>query len=1122
MNSLDVRTQLVETLCLDLVGPGNDHSFARELLRERPSVWYQAGFLVPTGASAMVKEDPRALDELTPVNDEEPQGGEGGGTDAASGTRRSLFPSSMGISVFVPEGATHIEARIEWGDYQPEQQSGAGALATQAPNWRRMPRSASVVIPMASNAQSHDTSVPGSNGLVLTTAIRSNVGRLPAGTRALSVFLVNRRAPASDPDLADAASIFQARIELVCEAGFVPRGDPRTISAGSDWEDRVAELHYRDVLEYAVGHGVATGATVELEASRPWCRRVHTVWMPAATVERVEPAAVPGVELGMDALAAAAGTEALQRGLGPLTAGYRQWLAERRRAARALPVHQQDQANELIAEAERAARRIDGGIASLADEQVREAFQMANRAVAGAMRQRLGIDKPAWRPFQLAFILQALQGLAQPEHEDRERVDLLFFPTGGGKTEAYLGLAATAIVLRRLRSRDASGKPTVMGCGVSVLMRYTLRLLTLDQLGRAAGLVCALELERQAAPERYGDWPFEIGLWVGSGATPNNMGGPGDKSPGRQFTAYARWMAFRNGTGPAPIPLNECPWCGTPFKPDSFDLVPNRKSPQDMRIHCVNHHCAFTGDSRLPIVAVDEPLYTRLPAFLIATVDKFASLPWNGRTGALFGKVDSYDREGFYGPCDGGKGRRLPGVGGLLPPDLVIQDELHLISGPLGTIAGLYEAAFESLCTRRTEGGTIKPKIIASTATVRRADQQIRALFGRTAVDVFPPPGTERNDTFFARTVPDAEAPGRLYLGIAAQGRSLKVLMMRTAQALLSAAQRAWEGFAGDPKANPADPYMTLLGYFNALRELGGSRRIYEDEVTSNLSRYATRRRVEPVEDLFANRVIHYDILELTSRVGTDKVAEVKRRLARHFSDKEHVDVALATNMVSVGVDISRLGLMLVLGQPKTSAEYIQATSRVGRRADAPGLVVTLMNIHRPRDRSHYERFGAYHSTFYRSVEAGSVTPFASRALDRALAGSLLTLVRHGWPGLTAPRDAQQLPRFRTEVATAVEHLAQRAAAWRQDLSAEEADALAAALRNRCNELLDDWLNIAEEARQENSSIQYAREVVSPSRRLLHDVLEPGLGPRERRFRAGRSMRDVEPPVSIGIETLRN
>jgi len=358
---------------------------------------------------------------------------------------------------------------------------------------------------------------------------------------------------------------------------------------------------------------------------------------------------------------------------------------------------------------------------------------------------------------------------------------------------------------------------------------------------------------------------------------------------------------------------------------------------------------------------------------LIATVDKFAAMPWTGPVGGFFGRADRYDRDGFYGPCHPAAG--VPLAGPLHPPDLIIQDELHLISGPMGTMVGLYESALDELCARTVNGKRVRPKIVASTATVRRAEKQIRALFDRRCVDIFPPPGPERRDSFFARVHTAAESQPRLYAGVAAQGRSLKVILLRTYLALMAAAQK-WYAANGGHKnpANPADPYMTLLGYFNSLRELGGSRRIIEDEVSTRLTGYGSRRREGEAEGLFEKRDIKYDVVELTSRVTTDKVAEAKRLLALPFADKNRVDVAIATNMISVGLDITRLGLMVVLGQPKTSAEYIQATSRVGRDvrgsdADKPGLVVTVLNIHRPRDRSHFERFGFYHETFYRSVE---------------------------------------------------------------------------------------------------------------------------------------------------------
>ena len=452
------------------------------------------------------------------------------------------------------------------------------------------------------------------------------------------------------------------------------------------------------------------------------------------------------------------------------------------------------------------------------------------------------------------------------------------------------------------------------------------------------------------------------------------MGQKGDKD---EYSARARTKAFKDDSKskPSPIPLERCPWCGHKFERNSFQLVPSEAQPKNLKIICLNRTCDFRSRNPLPILAVDEPIYRRLPCFMIATVDKFAGLPWFGQTAALFGRVTHYhEGEGFYGPGD--PTTMGQSLAGLPPPDLIIQDELHLISGPLGTMVGLYETAIDSLCSHSDNGKPIRPKIIASTATVRRARRQIQALFGRSHVDIFPPPGPDRHHSFFAKTIFTDESPGRLYLGVAAQGRSLKVTLMRTYLALLTAAQLQWERAGGvRNKDNPTDPYITLMGYFNSLRELGGSRRIVEDEVTSQARTYGERLRYGESKGPFYNRNVDDEPEELTSRVSTNKIAETKRRLALPFHEKERIDIALATNMISVGLDIVRLGLMVVLGQPKTASEYIQATSRVGRQSKKPGLVVTLMNVHRPRDRSHYERFQNWHNSFYRAVEASSVTP---------------------------------------------------------------------------------------------------------------------------------------------------
>jgi hypothetical protein len=455
-----------------------------------------------------------------------------------------------------------------------------------------------------------------------------------------------------------------------------------------------------------------------------------------------------------------------------------------------------------------------------------------------------------------------------------------------------------------------------------------------------------------------------------------------------------------------------------------------------------------------------------------------------------------------------------------LPPDLVIQDELHLISGPLGTMVGLYETALDALSSREEGGQRIRPKIVASTATVRRATKQIRALFGRSEVDIFPPPGPNRRDSFFAKTVSPTEREPRLYVGIAAPGRNSKVVLLRTYLALLGAAQRAWlEAGGAKNKENPVDPYMTLLGYFGSLRELGGSRRIVEDEVLSRLSSYGERHRVGELRGFFADRQIEHEPLELTSRVTTNKVAEAKRRMSLPFHEKERVDVALATNMISVGLDITRLGLMVVLGQPKMAAEYIQATSRVGRDDQRPGLVVTLLNMHRPRDRSHYERFQAWHHSFYRAVEATSVTPFSPRAIDRALASITVALARLGLPEMTAPQDAIGAARYRKELERVAEVIAQRAESHDKDLSADDAEELRQKVRSRVVDLLDAWAKIAKTHQEEGAGLQYQREIgrFPP---LLRHPLDPELPRRsreEQKFKSQRSLRDVEQAVSLWV-----
>jgi hypothetical protein len=1114
-SSTDVRERLVDALHLDLVGPGPGHALGDERLPGwiRPSTWYLTGFLIPSSTEPEKSADADEDDDFEVVPESAGLAEES--SEERRAAKKGYFPSSMGLSFLVSGRVRELAVTVRWGDYAPAEIEGPDGRALAI--WQRTPREETIALKLTGAREPASRDVPGSGGLQLTVVERvvaddERAAPIPAGTRSVSLFLVNYRPPRkADPDV---AYVFQAEIEVRSEQPFVPRPDLRGALA-EEWDEQVADLHYADTPEFATGHGVSADWEVTAGGA---CHVLCTTWIPTAEVEKTETVHLP-VELSMDALGALPDAAAVGAALGPLVAGYREWINARRAAIAELPRARRETAEELLRLASVAAGRIERGIATLSsDADALDAFRVANRAVARALRRRLdGVATPRWRAFQLAFLLLNLPGLADPRDPGRETVDLLFFPTGGGKTEAYLGLAAFAMVLRRLRHRGDDG---LAGAGVSVIMRYTLRLLTLDQLARAAALVCALELERDAAGGRYGAWPFEIGLWVGKAATPNIMGRKGEDRPDSARTKVRQFNA--NPTGkPSPIPLESCPWCGTPFRAGSFVLDPTDDNPRDLRIVCAKIECDFTRGRALPIVAVDEPIYRRLPAFLIATVDKFAALPWVGQAGALLGCVDRHDKWGFYGAAEPGRGTRLAAP--LPPPDLVIQDELHLIAGPLGTMAGLYETSIEALCVREIDGRAVKPKIVASTATVRRAQDQIQALFARGITQVFPPPGPDRRDSFFARTVPAAESPARRYLGIAAQGRNPKVVMRRAWLALMGAAERAYRDLGGDRnKTNPADPYMTVLGYFNALRELGGARRILEEEVQNTLRGYGARKRVGEATGSFQDRKTFSEVVELTSRVSTDKVAEARRRLEALFHQiDQRVDCAIATNMISVGLDIQRLGLMVVLGQPKTHAEYIQATSRVGRDDRRPGLVVTLFNIHKPRDRSHYERFRHYHETFYRSVEVGSVTPFSARALDRGLAGALVGLARHARPELTPPQGAERIAEVRAEVERRL--LADFLGRVRQQPYEDEAerDERLRSVQNRVVDLLDSWRRVFEDYRAAGVPVQYQKYELRQPRPLLREALETRFeSEHHRKFRTTRSLRDVEPEVNLFLKDL--
>jgi len=564
----------------------------------------------------------------------------------------------------------------------------------------------------------------------------------------------------------------------------------------------------------------------------------------------------------------------------------------------------------------------------------------------------------SWRTFQMAFILMNLKSILEPDHPERNVVDLIWFPTGGGKTEAYLGLSAFTIFIKRLKDKNDSG--------TTVLMRYTLRLLTAQQFQRAASLICACDKIRKENEEELGKDRITIGLWVGE-LTPNKRSSSSTHNPGaiQQFSKMEKGQQNDN-----PFIVLKCPWCGAQMglikgtRTNEIRGYKRRGRPSTIIYQCDNTECEYSGsDYELPLIVIDEDIYDNPPTLLIGTVDKFAMLTWKPEARTLFGFRQN---------------RRIT------PPELIIQDELHLISGPLGSMVGIYETMIEELC----KDNNIKPKIISSTATISRAKEQINSLYGRGTnnVNIFPPQCLDAGDSFFAYE--DRNSTGRKYVGLFASALpSHATAQVRVMSALLQSVKSI---SVSDEKER--DPYWTALTYFNSIRELGHAATLIRADIREYMNSIWIRKSIKGDERRFINKDI-----ELTSRIRSSDIPEYLDQLSRSWTGLKSdypVDVCLATNMISVGVDISRLGLMTVIGQPKTTSEYIQATSRVGRSIKGPGLVITIYNCTKPRDRSHYEHFQEYHSKIYTKVEPTSVTPFSAPARERALHAILIGLIR--------------------------------------------------------------------------------------------------------------------------------
>lgn len=1002
----DARDQLVSFMETDLLGP----SAPDEVIADPPATRYVCGALFPKASGSVSPEGDDSRGSADRDYDET------GAPDPAVAMSNVRYPSSCGMTFAVDTNVTEmVEIEVQCGRYDEveaeeaadEQQSTKSGTA-----WKRSPIEAG---PFSIDLRAPDPgrrTAIGDTGLTLFWRVRSADEQ---GAVSVTVVLLNERtAPASG--LRDAYCFFQPRLTVFApDAPGVPFVNrPWRGTVGVDKDADTYRLLYRSCPNYGVGHGCSvdwetTGRGLEL----------RTTFAPRheLLISESNPR-IPSIPMRLLAEGRRETTVQLLRGL---VDGYSSWTREQREALSELDESLRPIAESHLADCEEAAARIAEGVDVLErDDSALKAFALANKAMADQRSRLVRIDegRPGqdlesveceWRPFQVAFLLLCLPGIVDHSSPQRELVDLLWFPTGGGKTEAYLGLIAFTVFFRRLRSGEA---------GVTALMRYTLRLLTAQQFERAAALILACEAIRKTRDD-LGTKPISIGLWVGRGGTPNTL------------TDAARALNNLKANRPAgdkgnPIQLHRCPRCGTRLGPNNYWIG---DTPRNLVVSCRHSGCEF--ERRLPVHVVDEDIYAVRPTLLVGTVDKFASLPWNERTGSIFNV------------CQG------------QPPELIIQDELHLISGPLGTLTGLYETAVDLLC--QSPDGSM-PKVVASTATIRRADDQSLGLFARD-LRQFPPPGLTIDDSYFAKTAPKESRGSRLYVGLMAPGSSHATLMIRAYAALLQSAAD------GEMPEEARDAYWTLVGYFNSLRVLGGARMQVQDDVQDRMALLARTRGT-------GKRDVEM-IVEMTSRESSATIPDRLRQMKVAYPNREAIDVLLATNMISVGVDIDRFSLMAIMGQPQSAAEYIQASSRVGRKH--PGLVVTLFNSARSRDRSHYESFRTFHNAMYRQVEATSVTPFSPRARDRGLGPVFVALARLTIPGLRANDSAALVGDFIDDLHALRDRIVSRA------VRVEEREA--EATREQLDAILSDWVTRA----STQSQLSYSNPH-HPDRALLVDA----------------------------------
>lgn len=810
----------------------------------------------------------------------------------------------------------------------------------------------------------------------------------------VSVTVINVSAPTEKYNVNE-FTLFQSCLSIKANRNSFlnyPKISQRNLDLTNDeWNN---ELLFKNKHNYAFGHG----CSVTWDQYSDGIEEISSTFIPTYETESMTPDVTINIKnkeeklkIEMQALMNVENYDELLHILQPLVSGYKNWIIERENEVAGLQQELKKAAHTNLELCKDSLRRIEKGLEILERPKVLKAFKLANRAILlqqiqGKAPRKAFFEKEnntlnliiedlltesqvnihalssyhnSWRAFQIAFLLLSIQSLVEKESYDRNIVDLIWFPTGGGKTEAYLGVAAFQMFYRRLLDNADTG--------VDIMMRYTLRLLTADQFQRASRLICGMEYVRRENEKELGETPYSIGIWVGSSTSPNT-----------NKEAFAQVKAMSKSKGPENLVVTRCPWCGCQIgkvevrgknsKRNESEVIGFKKENNQLLVRCPDKKCDFHNE--IPVYFVDETIYKKKPTFLIGTIDKFVQLTWRPEARQLFG-LD-------------GKGERV-----VSPPQIIVQDELHLISGPLGTLAGLYEVLIEELCIDDRGKTPIKPKIIAATATIKDFQEQAKCLFGRDNSSLFPSPGIDIDDSFFSKVAIDENGkpmPGRKYVGVFTSKVRLLMAQVMTYSAILQEV----ESFSEDER----DPFWTLLSFYNSLRDLGAGLNLFNSDIPTYINSLVKR------EELKNSRYLASP-LELTSRKQSNEIAKTIDDLNVSYAEKDNkkrtkaLSSCLASNIIEVGVDIDRLSLMGIIGQPKMTAQYIQVSGRVGRRPyERPGLIVTVYSNQNSRDKSHFEHFNEYHQRLYAQVETTSLTPFSTSALERGLTAVIIGFMR--------------------------------------------------------------------------------------------------------------------------------